>query len=309
METCKSPWKVMSVSFAIARELLPDHASKFSRHDFTLAQLFACLALREMLKLSYRKLEATLTDTDWCQRLGMKSVPDHSTLSRAFNHIAKLGLMNALIERIIDRMIAGNSLGTTLAIDSTLYDTHHRSRHYERRCRHFSSSEKRTADTRRSRSAKRTPKLGVGIDTRSHLILSMKSKIGMGSDCPDFGPLLFDAWKRHRIRNVLADAGYDSEENHRFARHDMRVRSLIKTGAGRPTSKRASGRYRRLMQSQLEGSQKGKPFGQRAQVECVMSMLKRNLGDSLRCRSSARRKRELMFKVVVHTLMILRRQQ
>jgi len=26
-------------------------------------------------------------------------------------------------------------LGFTCAIDSTLYDTHHRSRHYERRCR------------------------------------------------------------------------------------------------------------------------------------------------------------------------------
>lgn len=307
METCKSPWKVMSVSFEVARELLPDHASKFSRHDFTLAHLFACLAIREILKLSYRKLEALLADTDWCQRIGMKSVPDHSTLCRAWNLLIRRGPMNAMLERIIERMSARDVPGETLAIDSTLYDTHHRSRHYERRCRQFSSSEKRTADTRRSRSAKRTPKLGVGVDTRSHLILSMKSKIGMGSDSPDFDPLLFDAWKRHRIKRVLADAGYDSEANHRIAREDMRVKSFIKTGAGRPTHKRASGRYRRLMQSQLNGSQKGKPFGQRAQVECVMSMLKRNLGDSLRSRTSDRRKRELLLKAVVHNLMILRR--
>lgn len=137
----------MSVALAVARDLLPDHASKFSRHDFTLAQLFACLAIREMFKLSYRKLEVLLADTGWCQRLGMKGVPDHSTLCRAFNHIVRLTQMNAMIERIIDRMSVGTSPGATLAIDSTLYDTHHRSRHYERRCRHFSSSEKRTADT------------------------------------------------------------------------------------------------------------------------------------------------------------------
>lgn len=299
----------MSAALLVAGEVLPDHASKFSRHDYTLAQLFSCLVVREMLQLSYRKLEALLADTGWCERIGMKSVPDHSTLCRAFNCITKALNLNGMLEVVVERMRDGHSMGATLAIDSTLYDTHHRSRHYERRCRHFAAGEKHSANARRSRSARRTPKLGVGIDTRSHLILSMKSKIGMGSDAPDFGGLLHDARKRHRLKTVLADAGYDSEENHRLARRDLNVRSLIKSGAGRPTSKPASGRYRRRMQCELLGSQKGKPFGQRAQVETVMSMLKRNLGDSLRCRTPHRRKRELLMKAVVHNLMIFHRRK
>ena len=45
--------------------------------------------------------------------------------------------------------------------------------------------------------------------------------------------------------NVLADAGYDSESNDRVARLDMGVRSLIKAGAGRPTSKPPTTPYRR----------------------------------------------------------------
>jgi len=129
----------------------------------------------------------------------------------------------------------------------------------------------------------------------------------MGIDAPDFRDALYDAWKRHRVKTVLADAGYDSESNHRLARLDMNVRSLIPAGAGRPTMKQASSHYRRLMQKTLRGSQKEKPYGQRAQVESVMSMLKRNLGDALRARTTHRRKMEMLLKVSAHNLMIVRR--
>ena len=47
MLTRKSPRKVMLVAFHLARGVLPDHKSRFSRRDFKLPQLFACLVLRE----------------------------------------------------------------------------------------------------------------------------------------------------------------------------------------------------------------------------------------------------------------------
>jgi len=62
------------------------------------------------------------------------------------------------------------------------------------------------------------------------------------------------------------------------------------------------------MARELAGSQKGRPFGQRAQAETVMSMLKRNLGDALRARSPHARRREHAFKAVVHDLMLSRRE-
>ncbi len=64
----------------------------------------------------------------------------------------------------------------------------------------------------------------------------------------------------------------------------MDVRSLIRTGVGRrPTSasKPPAGRYRRRMKAVLAGSQKSKPYGQRAQAETAISMLKRKLGHAL----------------------------
>jgi hypothetical protein len=203
-------------------------------------------------------------------------------------------------------MALDKALGTTCAIDSTLYDTHHRSRHYEQRCRQYSTSDKNTANSRRSRAARRTPKLSLSVDTRSHTILAARARTGMASDAPDFIPLLRDSQRRRPgLKTALADAGYDSHENHRIARTELKVRSLIPTGGGRPTAKPPTSWYRRMMRKKLSGSQKGKPYGQRAQSETVNSMMKRNLGDHLRARSAAGRRREQMLRVITHDLMIV----
>jgi hypothetical protein len=308
MLTCKSPRKVMRVAYLLARGTIPNHTSKFSRKDFTLPQLFACLLVKEQQKKTYRELEALLRDAEhWCRDIGMPRVPDHNTLWRAF-HALHLGhRANRLLDIVAQWFAIARLLGTGAAIDSTLYDTHHRSRHYERRCRHFASANKSTANARRSRSACRTPKLSFACDTRSHLIVSVRARLGMGSDCPDFQPLLFDAWRRYpgkRLRAALADAGYDSELNHRSARLDMGVRSLIKAGVGRPSVKPCRTRYRRLMKRQLRGSQQGKPYGQRVQAETVASMLKRNTGDALRSRGDRARRHELLLRAITHCVML-----
>jgi len=297
----------MRLAHRLAQGLLPTYASTFSRHDFTLPQLFACLVVREHQRKSYRGTEALLSDCrPWCRDIGMKKVPDHNTLHRAFHHIVTQHRSEQMLDLLARWFTIAEQLGCTLAIDSSLYDTHHRSRHYEQRCRHQASNDPATAAARRSESAKKTPKLTVGIDTRSHLILSAATRTGMGSDCADFAPLAKQAVGRHRrLRQVLADAGYDSEANHRLARRELGLESLIKTGAGRPTTKHPSTLWRWFMQRKLEGSQKGRPYGQRAQVETVNSMLKRNLGDSLRAKSSAARGLEQLLRVLTHNLMIV----
>ena len=305
----------MRAAHALGSQCLRTYSSKFSRHDYTLPQLFACLVVKEQMRLSYRGAEALLQDgRGWCRAIGMKGgkTPDHATLARAAGVILNGRRIGRMLDLLAGWFMLARLLGTTLAIDSTHCDTHYRSRHYERRLRHYASAEKNTADARRSATAKRTPKLSLGVDTRSHVILSAKARAGMGSDAPDFDDLLYHAWRRSggRVKTVLADAGFDSEPNHRIARLDMGVRSLIKAGVGRrplDAAKPPAGRWRRRMAWELSGSQKGKPFGQRSQAETVMSMLKRNLGDALRSRTPRNRRREHSFKAVVHDLMLLRR--
>lgn len=299
----------MRVAYELARRVLPKYASKFSRHDFTLPQLFACLVLKEHQRKTYRDVEALLRDAPhWCRDIGMNKVPDHNTLCRAARVLNLSRRVGRLLDRVARWFAAARQLGSTVAVDSSMYDPRYRSRHYEQRCRHFASSgRKDSANARRRRTARLCPKLAVGVCTRSHLILSARVRTGFGSDSPDFAPLLLDAWRRHprRLRVVLADAGFDSEANHRIARLDMGVRSVIKPGIGRPGERGPSGYYRRIMSKQLKGSQKGKPYGQRAQVETVNSMLKRNMGDALRARSPKTRKNEQLLRVLAHNIALL----
>ena len=124
----------MGVAYELAREALPSYSHKFSRHDFTLPQLFACLVVKEHQRKSYREIEALLLDApQWCREIGMSKVPDHNTLCRAF-HALRLGRRAAkLLDVLAEWFAVARVLGDTVAVDSTLFDTRHRSRHYEQR--------------------------------------------------------------------------------------------------------------------------------------------------------------------------------
>ncbi len=59
----------MAIACELAKRCLPDYSSKFSRKDFTLPQLFACLVVREHQNKSYRGVEALLRDSEhWCKQ-------------------------------------------------------------------------------------------------------------------------------------------------------------------------------------------------------------------------------------------------
>ena len=57
METSRSPLELMRRAYALGRRVWPDHRSRFSRHDFTSAQLFA--KFRPVIQASLNKVNAT----------------------------------------------------------------------------------------------------------------------------------------------------------------------------------------------------------------------------------------------------------
>jgi hypothetical protein len=309
----------MRVAYHLARRLLPQHSCRFSRHDFTLAQLFACLVVREFFALSYRRAETLLADApDWLADVGLAKAPDHNTLWRAFDTLLARHRCRGMLD-LLARLFAQAELLTVrrrpLAIDSTCFERRHRSAHYDRRCRHMRREDAQdrpgkwgeTVNAARSRRVGRMPKLSVAVDSGSHVILAAKVRLGNGSDAPDFDDLLYDAWRRGgcRARVVVADAGYDSEANHRIARHDMGVRSIIALGVGRPTNKLPGGRWRRHMARRFKRKADRKHYAQRSQSETAHSMIKRNTGSSLRSRTPERQKKEMMLRVLVHNIALL----
>ena len=315
----------MREAHRLASQVWPQYSNPFSRHDFTLPQLFACLVVREMMKLSYRKTEALLRDSPhWLSAIGMTRAPDHNTLWRAFDVLL---LENRRINRMLDlltELFAQERLlnlsTCPLSLDSTCYERRHRSRHYERVCRKMKlgegekygkASEKRAPETpaqvnrRRSRTVRQMPKLALAVASSCHAILAARSHIGNGSDGPDFEPLLYHSWRRADVKTVVADAGFDSEDNHRLARLDMNVRSIIPPRIGRPSDSPPLGRYRRLMKQRFSRKADQKQYRHRAQSETVNSMMKRNLGDALRSVNPKRRKQELLLRSLTHDIMLL----
>jgi hypothetical protein len=162
----------------------------------------------------------------------------------------------------------------------------------------------------RGRVVRRLPKLSLACDSATHLILSAIASTGGGGDQRFFPPLLDHACRRApRACCVVADAGYDSENNHRLAREQQKVRSIIPPTGGRP---RIGGQppaktqpHRRNMHHRFRRKADHALYGQRWQSETVNSMIKRNLGSALRARTTVRRRHELLLRVLTHNIMIL----
>ncbi len=140
-----------------------------------------------------------------------------------------------------------------------------------------------------------------GVDCSNHLILGYLTDQGPKTDIRDLAPTLQLTSSRVRLLWLAADAGYDSEANHRLCREEHGIRTLIPPKHGRPTTKPATGRYRRLMQVRFDKDR----YGQRWQVETAVSMIKRLQGSWTTGRSYHARRRDLMLMVLTHNIMIL----
>ena len=87
------------MAHAAACHTLPTYSCRFSRKDFTLPQLFACLVVKDLLKRSYRGAEAVLRDSQpWLDDIGMDHAPDHNTLCRAAKFLLKELKVNSLLD-------------------------------------------------------------------------------------------------------------------------------------------------------------------------------------------------------------------
>ena len=176
------------------------------------------------------------------------------------------------------------------AIDSTGLETHHISRH-------FVHCTKRPSYFRRT-----WPKMTVICDTDTHLIASCIVTRGPAYDFPLFEKALQHITSEVSFARILADAGYDSEANHRLGREVFGMDTIIAMNL-RGFSKTPSTTYRKEMKDNF----KKEIYNHRWQVESVFSRNKRLLGSALRNRSESARERECLLRTLTHNLMIIRR--
>ena len=185
----------------------------------------------------------------------------------------------------------------TAAVDGTGLESRHTSRYFFKRAG-------------RKHSSRLWTKLTVTCDTASHFFAGASVTTGPSNDSPQFTPALTQAALAVVWERVLADAAFDAEEHHRYAREDLGVRSTVipinRRGRGRKWPKT---RYRRQMvrrfRKKPKGSRYRRVYGQRWQAESAFSRHKRRLGSALNGRSDDSRKRECYLRVLTHDIMLL----
>jgi hypothetical protein len=194
-----------------------------------------------------------------------------------------------------DRGLIGDR--PTAAVDATGLESRHTSRYFFKRAG-------------RKHSSRLWTKLTLACDTASHFVAGATVSAGPSNDSPEFRPVLAQASLAVDWDRVLADAAFDSEAHHRYAREELGIRSTViglnRRGRGR---KRPKTKYRRQMARRFRkkprGSRYRRVYGQRWQAESAISRHKRRLGSALGGRSDAAREQECYLRVLTHDLMLL----
>ena len=212
------------------------------------------------MQLDYRKLAALLDDaSDLRSLIQLKTVPHFSTFQKAAQRLLRFDRARRLLRSSLHWARFTGHIGTRIslaALDGTGFETRQASDYYlERR--------KKTSESRDPRRSARYPKAGIVCDTDSHLILAVVPDQGPGSDQRHYRKAIDQARANIAIDTMAADAGYDSEASHTYARTVLKIRTLIPPTIGRPTDKPPSGYWRRQMKSRLHRTR----YTQRWQVE------------------------------------------
>jgi transposase len=291
---------VLLTAFAVGQASLRAYSHVCSPKKFTQPQLFACLVLKEFMQLDYRKLATLLHDApSLAAAIELKTVPHFTTFQKAARRLLKSRhaerLLDQSVEQAIERKVVKRKVKLA-ALDGTGFETRHISAYYvKRRERACKTGYQTTTYTR-------YPVAEIICDCASHMALGVVTGRGPGPEDKYFRPVLDQARGRTNVNTVLADAGLDSESAHCYARQTCGMRTLIPPTRGRPTEKLPSGRWRRVMATRFNKQK----YGQRWQVETLISMIKRMLGSALRARKYWTQNREIVLRVLTHNIMILR---
>jgi hypothetical protein len=274
---------------------LPAYSHACSPKKFTQHQLFACLALKNFLKTDYRGVASHLADHPTLMAaLELVSVPHFTTIEKAAKRLLASLPARLLLQATVRLHLGRRRRIARSAIDSSGFECTSASGYFVRRRGRGGGPYKTVV-------YHHFAKLGVVCDSDDHFILACRAGRGPRPDTDEFQTLVADALRHVALSLVAADAGYDSESNHRFARDEHGIRTVIPAKHGRPTAKLPTGRYRCLMKRRFDR----RAYRRRSQVETVISMIKRRQGAYVRGRSYHSHCRDLRLLALTHNVMIL----
>jgi hypothetical protein len=280
------------VALDVAMAILPPYRSRFSKHQFTQPQLLAVLCLMRYEDWTFRETAVRLREHgELRESLKLARVPDYTTLYR-------------FLQRLDDK-----------TIDRVLGEAARRFKSPKRRGRRrarvagdgtgLSHNAARTFFIRRIEQRPRGMtrwsywlKWLIVTDLDKLIILAQRGRQAPWCDCRSLPDLVDAAREVSPIGLVLADAEFDTEQNHRHIRERLGARSIIPAKRGRSSRVGIRGQMRRHFPR--------KTYRQRAKVETIFSIIKRKLSARAPGRSLPMQKRQASLLGLTYNLYRLR---
>jgi hypothetical protein len=273
--------KYATLALRVAQGVLPAYAHKFSPQRFTLPQLAACVLLKEYGRLDWRGIQAWLQlSPPLCHCLGLRSVPDYSTLW----YFARRWMDAPRLSRLQGQLLRRLKLASVeVALDSTGLDPETCSSYFKSRCQRRSSR-------------KHYLKVSLSVVVGALVAASAVADWGPCGDKVEVRTLLEQTAQRLRVRALYADGGYDAEWVHVWCREQANMASWIPATVYRPDGQ-VGGFWRAHMHQGLP-----KSYGRRWAAESFFSAMKRTLGSTLRARQPQQQLTEALRKVLAYSI-------
>ena len=142
-------------------------------------------------------------------------------------------------------------------------------------------------------------KLSTGVEVLSQIVCSIKiRRAPTRHDTIDFQPIVERTSEILPLSVVVADKGYDSEDNHTFVRESLHAFSIIPPRYVDVPIWRTHGKYRKEMK---RGYSKIL-YHQRNKDETIISVIKRLFGEQITSTLLRTQNRELLFRCIAYNM-------
>lgn len=131
---------------------------------------------------------------------------------------------------------------------------------------------------------------------KRQLVCGIKIRHWRRHDSVDFIPLLQQAVQLAPVGTVVADRGYDSEDNHVSAQDLGIPNTIIRPKYESVQVWKTRGFHRKMMKRRFDWRR----YYQRSKVETIFSVIKRMLGEHVMSRQVLTQNREALYRVIAY---------
>ncbi|HEX5186755.1 MAG TPA: IS5 family transposase [Nitrososphaeraceae archaeon] len=259
---------------------IPLYLHRKSNHIYTVWQHIVLVPIRQHEGKSYRMFTDWLVEAYYLRLfLQLSKIPHYTTLQKFTDriNIMKLGKI------ILSFIFFTGTRHIFAGIDATGFKITYASEYYTNR-----------AKLRKKKYAK----LSIGADVLKQIICNVKVRRAPTTrhDNMNFKPIVTKISKIKSLSVVVADKGYDSENNHVLVREKLNGYSVIPSRYENVPIWKTRGKYRKEMK---RGYNKVL-YNQRNKDETIVSVIKRLFGEHITSKLVRMQNRELTFRCIAY---------